>query len=284
MGQGAGGPSPRLIIIRGARKGEVIPFEGEPITLARSKGEGALLDREVSSRHAEVVQTPAGVLLRDLRSTNGTFLNGRSIQEALLAPGDEIVVGRTLLRWESGSTRREEPGESSRALGVWAPTVEFDPKKLGKSGAGSSAGPWAQVAEIDESPIVIEEGRSPLSDVRGYELFDISAAGLGLKVPQRCTMMLEVVEGPEKGRVVTFTKGELSLGRYGTDVVIKDSDISRLHSIIYAFGQDQIFIRDMKSTNGTFVNGVRIRFSRVQSGDTVVVGRSLVHLVVRRSC
>ena len=48
---------------------------------------------DASRRHAEVVGVKGGFLLRDLRSTNGTFLNGERIEERPLRPGDRIQIG-----------------------------------------------------------------------------------------------------------------------------------------------------------------------------------------------
>ena len=46
-----------------------------------------------SRRHAAVVATPAGYVVEDLHSQNGTFVNGEQIKERLLADGDRIQVG-----------------------------------------------------------------------------------------------------------------------------------------------------------------------------------------------
>jgi pSer/pThr/pTyr-binding forkhead associated (FHA) protein len=48
---------------------------------------------DASRRHAEIVGTPEGFLLRDLRSTNGTFVNGERVEERVLRPGDCIEIG-----------------------------------------------------------------------------------------------------------------------------------------------------------------------------------------------
>jgi pSer/pThr/pTyr-binding forkhead associated (FHA) protein len=48
---------------------------------------------DASRRHAEIVGTNGGFLLRDLRSTNGTFLNGERVEERPLKPGDRITIG-----------------------------------------------------------------------------------------------------------------------------------------------------------------------------------------------
>jgi len=51
-------------------------------------------DDSVSSRHAELIQKGEAYLLRDLGSTNGTFVNGSQIHETLLVSGDMIRFGK----------------------------------------------------------------------------------------------------------------------------------------------------------------------------------------------
>ncbi|HEY8430829.1 MAG TPA: sigma 54-interacting transcriptional regulator [Sandaracinaceae bacterium] len=54
-----------------------------------------LTDSTVSRYHAELSLLPEGVRVRDLRSTNGTFVADSRIESAIVAPGSEIRVGRT---------------------------------------------------------------------------------------------------------------------------------------------------------------------------------------------
>jgi len=57
-----------------------------------------VLDHEgVSRQHCELSLVPTGVNVVDLGSTNGTFLNGTSIKEAIARPGDRIVIGQACL-------------------------------------------------------------------------------------------------------------------------------------------------------------------------------------------
>ncbi|MBK9036316.1 MAG: sigma 54-dependent Fis family transcriptional regulator [Myxococcales bacterium] len=58
-------------------------------------------DPHVSRLHCELEPTPAGVLLRDLGSTNGTLVGGAAIREAVLAPGVVAVIGSSRLFVES---------------------------------------------------------------------------------------------------------------------------------------------------------------------------------------
>lgn len=59
-----------------------------------------LSDRAVSRRHAEIRMTPNGLMLRDLNSTNGTFINDIRITEAYIPPNAECRLGysRLLIR------------------------------------------------------------------------------------------------------------------------------------------------------------------------------------------
>jgi len=67
-------------------------------TIGRAEGNVLVLhDDMVSSRHAELVVSQQGYLLRDLGSANGTFVNGRQVAEQYLASGDQIQMGQTTL-------------------------------------------------------------------------------------------------------------------------------------------------------------------------------------------
>jgi len=56
-------------------------------------------DASVSRRHAILVPRPTGARILDDRSSNGTFVNGRRVQQADLQNGDVIVIGRVVLRY-----------------------------------------------------------------------------------------------------------------------------------------------------------------------------------------
>ncbi|HLX25772.1 MAG TPA: FHA domain-containing protein [Candidatus Cybelea sp.] len=84
------------VLERGARRVQTLrtPFE-----LGRTRdAEIFLHDPEVSRRHARIETQNGVVYLEDLKSSNGTFLNGRRLGEPLeLRAGDEIDVGTTRL-------------------------------------------------------------------------------------------------------------------------------------------------------------------------------------------
>ena len=78
-----------------------------PLTsIGRSRSNDIVISSDaVSRRHAEITKEGAELLLRDLDSTNGTFINndGERTQECRLRRGDQIRIGETVLKFLSGS-------------------------------------------------------------------------------------------------------------------------------------------------------------------------------------
>jgi pSer/pThr/pTyr-binding forkhead associated (FHA) protein len=56
-------------------------------------------ENSVSRRHAMIVHRRTGTRILDDRSSNGTFVNGRRIEQAELKNGDVLVLGRVVLRY-----------------------------------------------------------------------------------------------------------------------------------------------------------------------------------------
>jgi pSer/pThr/pTyr-binding forkhead associated (FHA) protein len=57
-------------------------------------------DPEVSREHCSIKLRDGVPVLTDLGSANGTLLNGRAVDEHVLADGDEIRIGSTVLRFQ----------------------------------------------------------------------------------------------------------------------------------------------------------------------------------------
>ena len=69
-----------------------------PLVIGRSPDIDVVInDSNVSRRHAEVWRTNEGVAMRDLESTNGTYVNGHRISAVSLSPRDDITVGLCIL-------------------------------------------------------------------------------------------------------------------------------------------------------------------------------------------
>jgi hypothetical protein len=95
--EGASGPPDWLVLPDGRRVG----IADEVVTIGRLPECAVVLDDpNVSRRHAQLRREGAEVVLVDLGSTNGTKVNGVTVREHRLAPGDVISVGTTTLRFE----------------------------------------------------------------------------------------------------------------------------------------------------------------------------------------
>src|SRR5712692_4043523 len=96
-------------------------------------------DKLMSGIHFAIECTDKGCRIRDLNSSNGTFLNGKKITEATLQNGDEIVAGRTkfLVRIESEKVQAPAPPPPATAQ---RPAAAAPPKssKLSPSSAAAS--------------------------------------------------------------------------------------------------------------------------------------------------
>ena len=94
----SGVPAASIVLVDGER----VVLGSDPITIGRLPESGVVVsDPNASRRHAEIHWTGSEVVLVDLNSTNGTRVNGAPVHERVLADGDQIVIGTTVLRFET---------------------------------------------------------------------------------------------------------------------------------------------------------------------------------------
>ena len=88
-----------VTVLEGPEAGQCFKLHGERFTLGRDAPHDIVLsDNAVSASHLELRITAAGVQLRDLGSTNGTWLGRGRIDSAILSDGAEFIAGDTRLR------------------------------------------------------------------------------------------------------------------------------------------------------------------------------------------
>ena len=120
-----------FLILDGVDKGRVYRELTVPVTIGREEGNALRLNDERVSRYHAKVQTEDGdVILTDLESTNGTRVNGSTIQIRRLRAGDQVSIGRTLL--------------------LFGTMEEIEARRTGRQGAPIPAGGGVQTIHAAE--------------------------------------------------------------------------------------------------------------------------------------
>jgi two-component system cell cycle response regulator len=107
-----------LVMIVGSEIGKRIPLEQPNLVLGRSSSANVHLDIDnVSRNHATIERTKHGWVLKDLDSTNGTFVNDLVVRERMLRDGDQIRIGRATLKFlTSGNVEAQYHEEIYRLM------------------------------------------------------------------------------------------------------------------------------------------------------------------------
>lgn len=99
----------RLLCMSGPKKGEVYYLKSKRITLGRDNKCDIRIEDSKSSRvHAELVKIRDEYVYTDLKSNNGSIINGKKIRQTNLKNKDRIIIGKTVLKYEQVSVEDEE--------------------------------------------------------------------------------------------------------------------------------------------------------------------------------
>ena len=89
--------APTLVALFGPKRGVRIELEGPVLVGRSSSAELQLIDGKVSREHCRLLLEDGRVVLKDLGSQNGTFVNGERVRgRRVLARGDELAIGDSL--------------------------------------------------------------------------------------------------------------------------------------------------------------------------------------------
>jgi two-component system cell cycle response regulator len=92
-----------LVVIYGLDLGKKFNVDRPSIVIGRSSKAEIQIDLEsVSRNHCKIINTGKNILLRDLGSTNGTYVNDELVDEYVLKDGDLIKIGRCIFKFLSG--------------------------------------------------------------------------------------------------------------------------------------------------------------------------------------
>jgi pSer/pThr/pTyr-binding forkhead associated (FHA) protein len=99
-------------------------------------------------------------------------------------------------------------------------------------------------------------------------------------LPEACEVSLDVTAGPDSGQVFRVERSRILLGRGEVEVALADRKVSRRHASLEVYGASCVLLKDLGSTNGTFVNGERTASAELQDGDVIRVGETTLQVSI----
>lgn len=133
-----------LVHVRSDGRQQPVPLRAGKVVVGRQEDcQLRIPSAQISRHHCELITGGAGVRIRDLGSSNGTFVNGQKVDEAELEAGDVIAVGSTLFVVRiDGEPASIDPEELSQRVRSAASAAA--------EGPGTATGP---MADNDDSSV-----------------------------------------------------------------------------------------------------------------------------------
>ncbi|OLD64587.1 MAG: hypothetical protein AUI47_05230 [Acidobacteria bacterium 13_1_40CM_2_68_5] len=100
-----------------------------------------------------------------------------------------------------------------------------------------------------------------------------------LSMPTERRLSLAVLQGKDSGRIFLIDKPRMILGRGEADIVLNDTEISRQHACIEIHGS-RVVLKDLGSTNGTFVNDVKVSQGEIENRTEFRLGGTRLMLIL----
>lgn len=244
----------QLYLVVRAPNGDVREIEIGDQVLVIGRDESADIrvdDRKVSRRHAAFKLVEDEVWVEDLGSSNGVRLNETKIDKrARVSQHDEIRVGgfRMFLKRVAGIDAQRPHTRPAGTLSVADVHPGTSVPEVAP-GSGPRAEPGSGTASVPHRPRVIERGP-----------------------PNNDLPRLVGLDPPARDRTFALQRGENIIGRLEEcDVPILDGSVSRQHARV-VFARHRVTVTDLGSSNGVFVNDLRIDMAELAEGDVLRVG------------
>src|SRR3974390_2980881 len=112
----------KLVLLSAGLTGRTHELKGEKTTIGRVEDNiFQVAEPSVSSHHCEILLQGNDVIVRDLNSTNGTFINGEKVSESPLKPGQILRLGQIEMRLETGEGGAPIPSGAAASAPAPAP-------------------------------------------------------------------------------------------------------------------------------------------------------------------
>jgi len=197
----------KLVVINKGLSGLSHELDGKWATIGRAESNTfQIVESSVSARHCEVRLKGGELIVRDLLSTNGTFVGTKKITEAVLKAGETLFVGEVELRFETSPgvpsvTKMLVTGVplkpvSESELPVSGPAPATDAKPAGPPATDSEPAKKFHVLFVDDSMALLEtfgDLCSVLSN-QTWKIYSATTADRALAILQETPMDLVVLD------------------------------------------------------------------------------------------
>ena len=122
----------KLVVLTEGFAGAAYELKGDRTTIGRLEDNAfQLAEASVSGHHCEIAVEGTEVRIKDLNSTNGTFINNQPVKEGVLLPGQVLRLGQVELRLENGTPAAAAKKQQSHTMPIGGVKVD-DLEKTGK--------------------------------------------------------------------------------------------------------------------------------------------------------
>jgi pSer/pThr/pTyr-binding forkhead associated (FHA) protein len=265
-----------VVVLRGRNEGREYILDKAVSILGRDElaEVGVFGDPSVAPRHAAIKLDGGAYVIEDLgTSPGGTLVNGQRVSKQGLREGDTIQLGATqiLFHEKVGSAPARRARDLSAPPSPRVPAVADNICAFCGQAKDPRTGDCACTPVAPPAP-----GFAPAMEAAG------ATPGTGAVMPRLSEMpataaqaRLVGISGPYAGQTIPLSGEVLTIGREaGRDLVLSgDGTVSRRHALLRVEGGGYL-IADEGSSNGTFVNDVRISAQPLRSGDRIRIGAS----------
>jgi predicted component of type VI protein secretion system len=145
-----------LVVVKGSRQAQTIRLRSEETIVGRRSGcDLRIPAASVSRRHCRLSFRDNVLMVEDLDSANGTFVNGARAKDMMIVlPGDHLDIGPISFRVEYGPAFKAAPPAQPPAPPVSPPLV---PSKAAAAPATAPAPLPVPMAMVEETPVVIAD-------------------------------------------------------------------------------------------------------------------------------
>jgi len=205
----------KLVVIKGNQRGTEFVISGDTFRVGKAhENDLVLADETVSRVHFEIMRDAKGYLVRDMRSTNGTFLDGAEVKEAYLRAGSVIAAGACELKFTPFEERIEILPSEKEQLG----------EMVGKSPAMREIFGLVERIAPTDATVLIEGETGTGKDMIARTLHQLSPRSEAPFIVVDCgavagTLIESELFGHEKGAftgAVTARQGAFELASGGT--------------------------------------------------------------------